>query len=283
MTGLLIALTAEPRGMRDVMDLKHHIHCLETEAYSSIVKAFIAQSDLLTWRKEGLMTDLRSELNVTDVEHGEILMKINSDESIKWIREQRRLPSHAQGYIKTNTPGCASASTGNSKIRLETPPSAAVYPLKNMSSSQASLISIPIPSSMPPKFNDDPLTAEFAHGNVEKSMNTFNYNAQLPPIGREKVLKGKYQLKKDFNRSECVKLKNRSDLIEIRATDRVIHDVEKMLFSREKPDPVDIERAKWTLGEQERAILEALGKLAEVIEREKVNYHTNMSLLEFIQ
>jgi len=32
------------------------------------------------------MTELRKELNVTDIEHGEILMKINSDELIKQIR-----------------------------------------------------------------------------------------------------------------------------------------------------------------------------------------------------
>ncbi|KAJ1384281.1 hypothetical protein SESBI_42675 [Sesbania bispinosa] len=37
----------EPRGIRDAVDLGHHIHCL-AEVYSSILKNFIAQSDLLT-------------------------------------------------------------------------------------------------------------------------------------------------------------------------------------------------------------------------------------------
>lgn len=32
------------------------------------------------------MTELRKELNVTDIEHGEILLKINSDQLIKQIR-----------------------------------------------------------------------------------------------------------------------------------------------------------------------------------------------------
>ncbi|KAJ1409129.1 ENT domain [Sesbania bispinosa] len=262
------SLQFEPRGIRDAVDLGHHVHCLETEAYNSVLKAFIAQSDLLTWGKEELMTELRKELNVTDVEHGEILMKINSDESIKWIREQRKLASHTQDYIKANTPSLPSASMRSSVIKLKTPSSAAFYPQKNMSSSQASHISIPIPSSMPPKFISDPLTAEFAHGKAEQSMEMFNYNVQLPPIGRGGVQKGKYPLKKYIHTSESLKLKNRSDIIEIRATDKVIHDVEKMLFSREKPDPIDIERAKWTLREQERALLEALGKLADVLERD---------------
>lgn len=36
--------------------------------------------------KEWLITELRKELNVTDTEHGQLLVKINSDESIKRIR-----------------------------------------------------------------------------------------------------------------------------------------------------------------------------------------------------
>lgn len=36
--------------------------------------------------KERLITELRQELNVTDVEHGELLWKIISDESFKMIR-----------------------------------------------------------------------------------------------------------------------------------------------------------------------------------------------------
>ncbi|KAL2565130.1 hypothetical protein AAZV13_19G087800 [Glycine max] len=249
------------------MDLEHQIHYLETEAYSSILKAFIAQSDLLTWGKEGLMTELRKELNVTDIEHGEILLKINSDQLIKQIREQRKLASQAKDYIKPSAPDCVCASMGNSVIRMKTPSSAAFYTQKKMSHCQASLISTPIPSPMPPKFNDDPLNAEFAHGNVQQSMEMLNCNVQLPPVGGGRGLKGKYPLQKDLHRSHLVKLKKRSDLIQLRATDRVIHDVKKMLFSRGKPDPVDIERAKRTLTEQEIAITEALGKVANVLER----------------
>ncbi|XP_020219973.1 protein EMSY-LIKE 3 isoform X3 [Cajanus cajan] len=192
--GLFIPSTTEPHphGIRNVTDLERHVHYLETEAYTSILKAFIAQSDLLTWGKEGLMTELRKELNITDIEHGEILTKINSDELIKRIREQRKLSSHAKDYIKASAPACASVSMGNSMIRLKTPSSATLFTQKKMSRSQASLISIPVPSSMP---------------------------------------------------------------------------VEKMLFSSGKPDPVDIERAKRTLREQEIAITEALGKVVDVLER----------------
>ncbi|XP_057429147.1 uncharacterized protein LOC130722438 [Lotus japonicus] len=275
----------ECHGIRDAVDLEQHIHCLETQAYSSILKAFVAQSDLLTWGKEELMTELRKELNITDGEHAEILMKTNSDESIKWIRGQRKLGSQVQTYIKANTSSCPSASMRSSIIRLKAPPSAAFYPQKKVSRSKASQISIPVPSSMPPKFNGDHLDAKFAHPkfngdllaaefayeNAEKSIEMLNHNVQLPPVGKGKVPKGKYQLKKYFPASEPLKLQNSSDLIRIRATDSVIHDVEKMLSSREKPGPVDIERAKCTLMEQERALLEALGKVEDVLERSNEN------------
>ncbi|BAT84981.1 hypothetical protein LR48_Vigan03g198400 [Vigna angularis] len=256
----------EPHGIRDVMDLEHQIHYLETEAYCSVLKAFIAQSDLLTWGKEGLMTELRKELNVTDIEHGEILTKINSDELIKQIREQRKLSSHAKDYIKASAPRCASASMGNAVMKLKNPPSAAIYTQK-MSRGQTCLVSIPTPSSTPPKFNNDPLTAEFVHGKVQQSMEMFNYSVHLPPVGGGRVLKGKHLLQKDLHRSHSTKLKKRSDLIQLRPTDKVIHDVEKMLFSKEKPDPVDIEIARRTLREQEIDITEALDKVTDVLEK----------------
>lgn len=82
-----------------------------------------------------------------------------------------------------------------------------------------------------PKFNGDLLAAEFAYENAEKSIEMLNHNVQLPPVGKGKVPKGKYQLKKYFPASEPLKLQNSSDLIRIRATDSVIHDVRKILTS----------------------------------------------------
>ncbi|XP_073109677.1 protein EMSY-LIKE 3-like isoform X2 [Elaeis guineensis] len=71
----------------DLADMEVQIHCIETEAYDAVLRAFNAQSDVLSWGKEGLITDLRKELRVSDAEHREILAKINSDDSIKSIRE----------------------------------------------------------------------------------------------------------------------------------------------------------------------------------------------------
>ncbi|CAJ2673078.1 unnamed protein product [Trifolium pratense] len=66
------------------------IHQLEQDAYSAVLRAFKAQSDALTWEKEGLITELRKELRVSDDEHRELLTRVNSDEIIHRIREWRQ-------------------------------------------------------------------------------------------------------------------------------------------------------------------------------------------------
>lgn len=84
-------------------DMEIQIHQLEQEAYSSVLRAFKAQSDLLTWAKEILITELRKELKVSDLEHRELLSMVNSDVLIRRISEWRQagggqpvLMNHAQ-------------------------------------------------------------------------------------------------------------------------------------------------------------------------------------------
>lgn len=71
-------------------DIESQIHLLEQEAYISVLRAFKAQSDALTWEKEGLITELRKELRVSYEEHRELLSKVNKDDAIKTIREWRQ-------------------------------------------------------------------------------------------------------------------------------------------------------------------------------------------------
>ncbi|MED6203890.1 hypothetical protein PIB30_003628 [Stylosanthes scabra] len=70
--------------------MEAQIHQLEQEAYSAVLRAFKAQSDALTWEKEGLITELRKELRVSDDEHRELLNRVNADEIIHRIREWRQ-------------------------------------------------------------------------------------------------------------------------------------------------------------------------------------------------
>lgn len=78
------------------------IHQLEREAYSSMLRAFIAQSDALTWEKEGLITELRKELRVSDDEHRELLPQVNADDVIQRIREWRQGGRHQSTLLSTS-------------------------------------------------------------------------------------------------------------------------------------------------------------------------------------
>ncbi|GKV25814.1 hypothetical protein SLEP1_g35199 [Rubroshorea leprosula] len=70
--------------------MEAQIHQLEQEAYCAVLRAFKAQSDAITWEKEGLITELRKELRVSDDEHRELLTKVNADDIIRRIRDWRQ-------------------------------------------------------------------------------------------------------------------------------------------------------------------------------------------------
>ncbi|KAG2686945.1 hypothetical protein I3760_09G030600 [Carya illinoinensis] len=71
-------------------DMEAEIHHLEQEAYYSVLRAFKAQSNAITWEKEEMITELRKELRVSDDEHRELLSKVNADDIICKIREWRQ-------------------------------------------------------------------------------------------------------------------------------------------------------------------------------------------------
>ncbi|CAM8958134.1 unnamed protein product [Rhodiola kirilowii] len=74
--------------MYNEMDIQ--IHHLEQEAYCSVLRAFKAQADAISWEKESLITELRRELRVSDDEHRELLSRVNADDVIRRIREWRQ-------------------------------------------------------------------------------------------------------------------------------------------------------------------------------------------------
>ncbi|GFS37466.1 Emsy N Terminus (ENT)/ plant Tudor-like domains-containing protein [Actinidia rufa] len=89
---------------RNHTDMESEIHQLEQEAYISVLRAFKAQSDALTWEKEGLITELRKELRVSDEEHRELLTKVNADDIIRRIREWRQSSDQHGSMLSTPQP-----------------------------------------------------------------------------------------------------------------------------------------------------------------------------------
>ncbi|XP_074367209.1 protein EMSY-LIKE 1-like isoform X2 [Apium graveolens] len=85
-------------------DMESQIHQLEQEAYRSVLRAFKAQSDAISWEKEGLITELRKELRVSDDEHRELLSTVNTDEVICTIREWRKAGETQTGMFGVSQP-----------------------------------------------------------------------------------------------------------------------------------------------------------------------------------
>ncbi|XP_008805473.1 LOW QUALITY PROTEIN: protein EMSY-LIKE 3 [Phoenix dactylifera] len=81
-------------------DMETQIHRLEQEAYSSVLRAFKAQADAITWEKESLITELRKELRLSDEEHRELLSRVNADDIIRRIREWRA-GGHQTGLLNS--------------------------------------------------------------------------------------------------------------------------------------------------------------------------------------
>uniref|UniRef100_A0A804INJ2 ENT domain-containing protein n=1 Tax=Musa acuminata subsp. malaccensis TaxID=214687 RepID=A0A804INJ2_MUSAM len=115
-------------------DMEVQIHWLEQDSYSSVLRAFKAQSDAITWvvihivfqidimlllsifqclcailllrhekvclqEKESLITELRKELRVSDEEHGELLSNVNAD-GIIWRIRNNNTKSYCISILK---------------------------------------------------------------------------------------------------------------------------------------------------------------------------------------
>ncbi|RZC29720.1 Protein EMSY-LIKE 3, partial [Glycine soja] len=71
--------------MYSEIDRETQIHLLEQEAYSSVLRAFKAQADAITWEKESLITRLRKELRLSNEEHKELPGRVNVDVVVQRI------------------------------------------------------------------------------------------------------------------------------------------------------------------------------------------------------
>ncbi|XP_020203575.1 protein EMSY-LIKE 3 isoform X2 [Cajanus cajan] len=129
-------------------DMETQIHNIEQEAYTSVLRAFKAQSDAITWEKESLITELRKELRVSDEEHRELLSRVNAEDIIRRIREWRKGNGLQPGTVNTaqqvhdrNTSPTISASRKKQKTSQSVAslslgaPSPAVHPSMQPSSS----------------------------------------------------------------------------------------------------------------------------------------------------
>ncbi|KAF6134231.1 hypothetical protein GIB67_010030 [Kingdonia uniflora] len=209
------------------MDIQ--IRNIETAAYSAVLRAFNAQSEVLTWEKEGLMSELRKELRVSDVEHRETLLKINTDDSIKMIRELRK-GGNSQKEMSANA--TSHASHKRFKVSHVVVSSSPKYPTPSQPSSAA------IHSSLATQFKGAQSYSEGAivsiKENTKESAKSVGHNRR-----ESDTTKGMRSLQLKSN--SVVQF---SDAIEIRATDKLIHEIEKVICGEEIPKLAQVEKAK---------------------------------------
>ncbi|KAJ6813384.1 protein EMSY-LIKE 3-like isoform X2 [Iris pallida] len=104
------------------MDMESQIHWLEQEAYCSVLRAFRAQADSITWEKNDLMTNLRRELSISDEEYRELKNRVDADDIVKRIREWRQAGGSQSGLLN-NAPAydsVASPTASASRKRQKT-------------------------------------------------------------------------------------------------------------------------------------------------------------------
>ncbi|XP_010932670.1 protein EMSY-LIKE 3 isoform X6 [Elaeis guineensis] len=247
----------------DLVNMEFQIHRMEAEAYGAVLRAFIAQSDVLSWGKEGLISELRKELRVSDVEHREILGKINSDDSIKSIRELRK---NADAQVTTMNASSFDPNSISHISRKKLKPGHMTVSLSPKYPPHAQPSPTAAPSSLATHAREDHWSDKASvfspKGDVGQAL-TPVHQRQAPSTGKARGSLIVQTSKKGFVHSGVENLKPRSDIIEILATDQLIHEVER-ICSVENPDPAQIEKVKIMLRGHERALLEAIGRLADV-------------------
>ncbi|GMH20111.1 hypothetical protein Nepgr_021952 [Nepenthes gracilis] len=255
-------------------DMETQIHHLEKEAYFSVLRAFKAQADAITWDKEGLITELRKELRVSDDEHRELLGRVNNDDVICRIREWRQAVGSQAPMLGTSHPvhdvlPSPTLSASRKKQRtLQQPPSvrlpSAVYPHSVATSIQPSPSfgalgsrgrkSKQIPRDDIQWVGEDPGISHQSGHDDEKLM----------ILGGPVSGAGKTHQKKELQNGIADMA---TDDIEILHTATLIKEVEKVVAASH-PDRLEIEKAKKMLKEHEQALIDAISRLSYVSDGE---------------
>ncbi|XP_039026283.1 protein EMSY-LIKE 1-like [Hibiscus syriacus] len=320
-------------------DMEAQIHILEQEAYCSVLRAFKAQSDAITWEKEGLMTELRKELRVSNDEHRELLTKVNADDVVKRIRDWRQAGGDPSARLSVSHPVHSllpNPTVSAPRKKLKTYQTG--HSLPGLSSAKA--MQYPSVSAGSRQFNNRGFVGGFpANEPVEGAtsdtligrkvwtrcpgdsnfyeavitdynpsegrhslvydINTGNETwewvdlKEIPPHdikwdGEDPGISyrrghGFHGAKKSFFRGDpapgpgrghgSIKSQSRKELlpgiekkllneIEIPNTEMLVKEVERV-FDTSDPDPIELEKAKKKLKEQEQALIDAIARLAD--------------------
>ncbi|GMP84099.1 hypothetical protein CsSME_00037762 [Camellia sinensis var. sinensis] len=221
----------------DAVVVRSRIQSIEKEAYAAVLRAFMAQSDVLSWGKEGLITELRRELNVTDQEHRKLLTEIQSDEFARMIREWRKSTCHAQelSSSRMDAPGFVPSSMSNAshKISMTSHPDVSMLQ-RYVSHSQPT--SAANPSSFPAQYRNGQSIGgllTYSTGNAGQPMKAVVPDVMAPSASKNRG-PVKPQSKMGFYVADVDNLQKTSDIIKIRATNKLLHKVQQDKLTTKK-------------------------------------------------
>nr|GMD67384.1 protein EMSY-LIKE 3-like isoform X1 [Ipomoea batatas] len=176
-------------------DMEMQIHHIEQEAYTSVLRAFKAQADAITWEQESLITELRKELRVSDEEHRELLSRVNADDIIGKIRHgklqwrKRKAsgfqPGMASGGLQPShdqVPSSTSSSHKKKKKSKASLPLVAPSPACNLSNKPSSSIPKRGLSRTEGKNPQPIFAAAFFIKSMQYPVTGFSGRHQAPPV-----------------------------------------------------------------------------------------------------
>lgn len=239
---------------RPHIKLDSDIHQIEQQAYTGVLRAFKMQSDALTWEKESLITELRRELKVSDVEHRMLLNMVNEEETVHRIRQSRQ-----GGGMQYSLPRNSVVDHNHG-------------PLKRQKKSHP-IYSLPVdPHSpiMPLQAIVGNKTYRLAPENTRRGSAYQTLPHQGGWLASDGVMKGMEGRSGRYHANEYYASPNDMALlnfnhIDIPNTETLVKKVERVLSD---PDVYTIERAKKLLIDQEQSLLDAIAKLDEASDRE---------------
>lgn len=267
---------------RAEFDMESQIHQLEQEAYSAVLRAFIGQSDTFSWDKEGLISDLRKELRVSDMDHRELLGKVNADEVLRHIREYRK-GSFTRHNFTTNA-ACSFQKrvptvSATCKRQKTTPVTTSLPPhvLPRTVHTLLETAGKKVPGGAREKKSkvissgdircEDYRPLEIGQGEARRREKRLaDPVGPVLPSNRGRALP-KSQSSKGYGSSQNGTRNKEPVSIELRETDKLIKEVERV-FRGDHLDPANVEKAKAALKEHEQSLFEAIARLGDASDEE---------------
>eukprot|EP00252_Welwitschia_mirabilis_P025933 TRINITY_DN828_c0_g1_i1.p1 TRINITY_DN828_c0_g1~~TRINITY_DN828_c0_g1_i1.p1 ORF type:complete len:356 (+),score=96.68 TRINITY_DN828_c0_g1_i1:280-1347(+) len=255
---------------RNEAEMESQVHYLEKEAYSAVLRAFIAQSDTFSWDKEGLISELRKELRVSDMEHRALLAKVNSDDVLRQIRQYRQgvLNPHAsmsnsqRPMVETHAsalPASGKRQRGMSSVSSLPPPVISrVQSIPEAGGKRASSRA-QIERFQKDHWNDNG-HEEFPPGEANYSEKADRLLPSAKKRGLSNCQKSNVRLSSQ-NHMHNKKLAN----LELRDTKKLLEKVEEV-YGSAHPDPIEKEKVKAALKEHEKALIDAIALLGDICE-----------------